>query len=116
MYLKLVRQIRCVSPMSAARSVTSRFVGDPHSFPGFSVNVVLLRPKSRGFIELNSPNPNDAPTIGFNFMSAPGDRDAIVAGLKTVRGICAAPAMHRFSPEELVPGKAADSDEALAAE
>jgi choline dehydrogenase len=79
--------------------------GDPpHKFPGFSVNVVLLRPASRGTVRLRSSDPNMPPAIHFNMMSNSLDRDPIVAGIKRVREICSAPSLHRFRPTEFVPG------------
>lgn len=85
----------------------------PHRFPGFSVNVVLLRPESRGSVRLKSPDPQVAPAIHFGFLSAERDRAPVVAGLKMVRAICAAPALARFRPQEIRPGPEVAGDEAL---
>jgi choline dehydrogenase len=87
----------------------------PHVFPGFSINVVLLRPESRGSVRLNSSEGREAPAIQFNLASAPRDIDPVVAGIRKVREICAASALDRFRPREFAPGAELHSDADLAA-
>jgi choline dehydrogenase-like flavoprotein len=88
--------------------------GDPpHKAPGFSVNVVLLRPKSRGSIQLKSGEASAAPAIRFGLMSHPDDRDQLVAGLRRLRTIVNSPALTRYRVSEIRPGPQFESDEAL---
>lgn len=50
--------------------------------PSFSIDPVLLRPKSRGFLKLRTPNPYDHPLIDPNYLSHPHDVATIVEGMK----------------------------------
>jgi choline dehydrogenase len=90
--------------------------GDPpHTFPGFTAGICLLRPESRGSITLKSNDPFAAPAIRLNFLSTAADRATAVAGVKAMRTVCGAPAMRRFSPVEFAPGAGYQSDEELSA-
>jgi choline dehydrogenase-like flavoprotein len=60
---------------------------------GFSCHVCLLRPKSRGSIELKSKDPRAAPLIDPKFYDDPDDLDTMVKGFKITRRIMEAPAL-----------------------
>jgi choline dehydrogenase len=80
---------------------------------GFFVTPVLLRPESRGHMELTSPDPAERPALYPNFLDAPGDAETLVAGLKILRRILAAPAFARFRGPEILPGEHVQSHEEL---
>jgi len=84
---------------------------DPYS--GFMITCTLLRPESRGHVRIKSADPRQAPAIHPNYLAARKDRDTLVAGVKVLRRIAQAPALARHIAEELEPGAACDSDEAL---
>ena len=46
-----------------------------HKFPGVIVSVCQLRPESRGFIHIKSPDPSVQPSIVSNYLDAELDRD-----------------------------------------
>lgn len=48
----------------------------------FSIDPVLLRPKSRGYLKLRSRNPYDHPIIDPRYLSHPHDVATIVEGMK----------------------------------
>ena len=48
---------------------------------GFSIVPVLLRPYSRGFIELRSKNPYDMPIIQPNYLQDSRDYDILKEGM-----------------------------------
>jgi len=50
--------------------------------PSFSIDPVLLRPKSRGFLKLRSRNPYDHPLIDPRYLSHPEDVATMVEGMK----------------------------------
>lgn len=50
--------------------------------PSFSIDPVLLRPKSRGYLKLRSRNPYDHPIIDPRYLSHPQDIRTIVEGMK----------------------------------
>ena len=71
---------------------------------GFLVNPVLLRPESRGFLELASPDPLAKPRMVANFLSTETDLRTMLAGVALVRRILAAPAFGEFYAREVLPG------------
>jgi choline dehydrogenase-like flavoprotein len=91
--------------------------GDPlHDFPAFTTSVANLRPTSRGFIALRSPDPADKPVIQPNYLSTSEDRRIAVDSIRVARRIIAQPALQRFGPIEYLPGEAVrDDDEAALA-
>ena len=48
---------------------------------------ILLRPKSRGYIELKSSNPEEPPKIEPNYLSQPHDLKVLVAGENVTRDL-----------------------------
>ena len=84
---------------------------------GFTIAVVVLKPRSRGFVALRSGNPSDAPMIHTNhFSDVDGDdlRTA-VDGMRIARRILAAPSFALFNSGEILPGPNATSDADVAA-
>jgi choline dehydrogenase len=73
----------------------------------------LLRPQSRGHVRIKSADPAEAPVIDPNYLSAQQDRDTMVAGIKALRAILAAPAMANHIVEEIEPGRHCTSDDAI---
>ncbi len=89
--------------------------GDPlHKFPAITPSVCNLRPLSRGWVRLVSPDPAAHPEIKLNYLHAPEDRRIAVDAMRYTRRIMAAKALERFEPEEFRPGMAADTDDDLA--
>ena len=88
--------------------------GDPlHPFPAITPSVCNLRPTSRGWVRITSPDPRAHPEIMLNYLATPEDRQVAAEGMRFTRRIMAARALSRFSPQEWRPGPAAESDEAL---
>ena len=81
--------------------------------PGMTVAVCPVRPDSRGTILARSADPFEKPEIRPNYLGAPEDRRVLAAGIRLTRTIFAAPALACHSVEELVPGPATTSDDAL---
>ena len=89
--------------------------GEPlHAFPAFTASVCNLRPVSRGYVRIRSPDPREAPLINPRYLSADEDRTVATQAIRLTRRIAAQPALARYSPEEFLPGARHDSDEALA--
>jgi choline dehydrogenase len=82
---------------------------------GFSVGVILLRPESRGYLQLQSTDPLAPLHIQPNTFSCAQDLAPVVAGIRLARRIMAAPALAPYRGQEVWPGQAAQSDEALLA-
>ena len=88
--------------------------GDPlHPFPAITPSVCNLRPTSRGWVRVKSPDPDAHPEIRLNYLDTPEDRRVAVAGMKMTRRIMAAKALARYEPEEYRPGIAIRDDDDL---
>ena len=88
--------------------------GDPlHSFPAITPSVCNLRPASRGWVRIKSPDAAVYPEIRLNYLQEAEDRRVAVDGMRFTRRIMAAKALARYQPEEYRPGVAVDSNEDL---
>jgi choline dehydrogenase len=80
---------------------------------GFGIFLTVLRPLSRGHIELASPRPEDRPVLHPNFLEDEADIDVLVRGVKLARQIISAPAFASYCGAETEPGPGVESDAAL---
>ena len=80
---------------------------------GYSLHVCDLRPKSRGWIALASPDPRAHPLIEPNYLAEPEDLEQLLRGLKLARRILDAAPFAPFRAGELRPGPDVQDDEAL---
>ena len=84
---------------------SSKF-GEPlHRFPAFTTSVCNLRPTSRGYIRLRSPDPSAAPVIKPNYLSTDEDRAVAADSIRLARRILAQPALKPYQPTEYLPGR-----------
>jgi choline dehydrogenase/4-pyridoxate dehydrogenase len=77
---------------------------------GFACVVVLLRPESRGRVELASGDPMRAPLIRQNFLSSSNDWTKLRAGVRLARAVTAQSALQRFIAKEVGGPKESDAD------
>ena len=84
-----------------------------HEFSGVTGVCTLLRPESRGHVQIKSADPRAAPAIHPNYLSAPKDRETLVAGVRALRAIVQSPALAQHIVEEVEPGADCSSDDAL---
>ena len=89
--------------------------GDPlHPFPAFTASVCNLKPTSRGSIRIKSADFRQAPAILLNYLSTDEDRRIAAQSLRLTRRIVMETGvMKKYSPEEFLPGPAAQTDEEL---
>jgi choline dehydrogenase len=85
------------------------------SFPGhgFQVHVGPMRSKSRGHIHIKNSDPRSNPEILFNYMSHPDDWKEFRACIRHTREILRQDALTPFRAEEIQPGSAVQTDEAI---
>jgi len=89
--------------------------GDPlHSFPAITPSVCNLRPSSRGWVRIKSPDPAAYPEIRLNYLCTEEDRRVAVAAMRFTRRIMAAKPLARYAPQEYRPGASIANDNALA--
>jgi choline dehydrogenase len=89
--------------------------GSVHPFPGFTLAGYVLRPESRGTVNLRGADPSLPPRIEPNFLATEYDRQTLLRGLKYARQMCAMPPLKDYVAEELDPGSACVTDEELMA-
>jgi len=77
---------------------------------GFGCRAVLLRPESRGRIELASPDPRTPVRIRQNFLAAEKDWATLRAGVRIVRAIGEQAPLASFTTGEVAPGPGCRSD------
>jgi choline dehydrogenase len=87
-----------------------------HKWPCFTISPVHLRPEGRGRVSLKSRDPLSPPRIELRYLETAYDVEAMLYGLKLARRIAAQPALAPFIAEEVQPGPAVASDEALIAD
>jgi len=88
--------------------------GDPlHPFPAITPSVCNLRPGSRGWLRVRTPDAADPPEIKLNYLDTAEDRRVAVDGMRWTRRIMAAQALAKYAPEEFRPGPAVEDDAAL---
>ena len=85
--------------------------GDGH---GFSLGACVLKPKSRGYVALGSPDPTAKPLIVHNYLEHPDDVAALVAGVRMGLEICGTEPLAGLATE-LVQGPDSNSDEDILA-
>jgi len=76
----------------------------------FGCRAVLLRPESRGHLELASQDPRVPVRIRQNFLAAEKDWATLRAGLRLAREIARQPPLAAFAAEEIAPGRDCRSD------
>ena len=85
--------------------------GDGH---GFALGACVLKPKSRGFVALGSPDPTAKPLIVHNYLEHPDDVASMVAGVRTSMEICESGPLGEVSTGMLI-GPPSRSDEDIEA-
>jgi choline dehydrogenase len=89
--------------------------GEPlHGFDAFTASVCNLRPTSRGYVQIQSPDTAVAPKIYCGYLSTEQDRDVAVESLRLTRHIVAQSALAIYQPEEVKPGASLSTDQELA--
>jgi choline dehydrogenase len=92
---------------------TTAIGGAPHDYPGCTVVATLLRPESRGTVQIRSADPYAPPAIQPNYLAADADRETLIAGMKAVRKVATDPHFARHTVAERFPGPEAQSDDEL---
>jgi choline dehydrogenase len=90
-----------------ALKMSARVIPREH---GIMVFVSLLRPRSRGSVELRSAKSDDRPIIRGGFLEDPRDMEALVHGVRETRRVLACEPLAHHLGSEIVPGAAAESD------
>jgi choline dehydrogenase-like flavoprotein len=76
----------------------------------YGLDPVLLHPRSRGTVRLQSTDPRAQVRIHYNYLSDPADIEQLRRGFRLAREIGEAPELAAFRDEELSPGRDVQSD------
>jgi choline dehydrogenase len=85
----------------------------PHAFPGVTLSACLLRPQSRGRVQIASADPMQRPRIHSGYLTTESDRRMVVAMVRRMREIAAADPLSQLIVAEHEPGPDLSSDEQL---
>ncbi|MBE3675304.1 choline dehydrogenase [Pseudoalteromonas distincta] len=80
---------------------------------GFQVHVGHNKPKSRGSVTIASANPEQPPTILFNYLEHQDDIEGFRACVRLTRDIIEQSAFNEYRDEEIQPGKHIQTDEEI---
>jgi choline dehydrogenase-like flavoprotein len=83
--------------------------------PGITFELVVLQPKSRGWVRLADDNPTSMPLINPNFVGDERDLNAAVESVRAIRKVMAQPSLAPVIVEELEPGPNVQSDAEIGA-
>lgn len=103
-------------PVSGDAAATEASGGEglkPDAAPGMTMGPCLVRPYSRGWVQLKSADPADKPAIQMNYFTDERDRAAFIAAIRKVRELADQPALAALIDHESRPGKQAQSDEEI---
>jgi len=92
------------APLAAKPYVLKPFVD------AFACVVVLLRPESRGRVELASAEPATPPRIRQNFLASEADWRTLRAGIRLARNVARQSALQSYIAAEIAPGTGKESD------
>ncbi|HVU28796.1 MAG TPA: GMC oxidoreductase [Sphingomicrobium sp.] len=81
---------------------------------GVTFELVVLQPKSRGWVRLADGDPTSMPLINPNFLGHEDDLKAAVASVHAIREVMAQPSLAGVVEEEIDPGPQFRSDGAIA--
>ena len=85
--------------------------GEPlHRYPGFTSAIWQCHPKSRGLVEITTPDPAANPKIQPNYLSHALDQKTMVEGIKILREIYRQPKFRELWESEIVPGNQIQTD------
>tara|TARA_B100000475_G_scaffold41393_2_gene26974 strand:- start:331 stop:882 length:552 start_codon:yes stop_codon:yes gene_type:complete len=80
---------------------------------GYQTHIDLMKPTSRGCIQLRSANPEEPPMILFNYLQTEEDQKVVIEGFKLARELLAQPSFDEFRDLEIDPGNDVKSDQAI---
>ncbi len=93
------------SPLSYTRAPKGkRPLMSPDPFPGFMLSAQPCRPESRGYLEIRSPDPFEAPRIEPNSLATEHDLEELLEGARFLRTLAATPSLSAVIDEEMHPG------------
>lgn len=82
-------------------------------FPGLTIMPYPTRPRSRGRVQINSPDPGALPSIKMNWFSDPQDLQVLLRGMRMAQNIIDTEPLASHVASRVYPGPKDDSDDAF---
>ncbi|MGI9351128.1 MAG: GMC family oxidoreductase [Rhizobiaceae bacterium] len=102
------------SPVSYTKNPPGkRPLMSPDTFSGLIMGAQPARPTSRGYLEIKTSDPYDAPAIYPNYLSTNHDLNEQLEGARFLRKLAAAPSMAKIIEAEIFPGSEVNTDEEM---
>ncbi|HSY07667.1 MAG TPA: GMC family oxidoreductase N-terminal domain-containing protein [Steroidobacteraceae bacterium] len=101
------------NPVSYTAQGRERRLLQPDPFSAFILSFNACRPTSRGYVEIRSANPFEAPLIQPNSLSTDQDVAAAIAGARLLRTIAGTAPLVQYVESEMLPGSDQQSDAQL---
>ena len=89
------------TPEALAKAVELMSKLDARVFQGGFILEKVTGPLSNGHLELRTRNPNDNPTVTFNYFSSPKDLKTCVQGIQTIEKVINSRAFSKYKYEEM---------------
>lgn len=96
---------------TAARRGSRGHIGLGH---GYSLSPILLRPKSRGNVQISGPDFDADPIIDLNALDHPDDLERLIKGVRVARTILNAESFVKYAGAEELPGATVNDDAEIA--
>ena len=81
-----------------------------NNFDGYTINISLSRPKSKGRVQIVSSDPTKHPSIEANYLNDRYDKKELIKGVKISRKIANSRAFQQFNVIEIKPGLKCNSE------
>jgi choline dehydrogenase len=94
-------------------SYAAGIAGKLDDFEGMTLGVYQTRPNSRGFVRIQSPDPNHLPLIQPNYLADSGDQRVTVKALRLARSYLHSKALSPYIERDDFPAASDVTDEAL---
>lgn len=88
----------------------------PHPFPVIAGGICNLRPRSRGFVRIQSADPSVYPALLHNYLVDEDDQRVALDSVRLMRRIFGASALAGYEPQDYMPPGDCTADEALLAQ
>ncbi len=85
----------------------------PKGGHGYQVHVGPMYADTRGHVLIKSTDPNEHPSLLFNYLTTPTDRREWVETIRTARKILNQPAFDKYNDGELSPGPSVETDDEI---
>ena len=110
-YIRSNDEVPYPNVQSCFMAIAASYDGsNSHRGHGYQAHFDMMRPTSRGRVQLRSRDPKTAPSILFNYLQTDADRREVVEAMRKTREILAQEAFAPYDAGEFNPGPQVQSD------